>query len=303
MNLLSAFRKSSGASQPIEVGTVSWTRELTEAMSIAEQTGRPVFALFQEVPGCAGCKQFGADVLSNPVIVDAIEEAFVPLLIHNNSGGRDAEVLAQYGEPAWNYQVVRFLDSDGFDIIPRKDRVWETGPLAARMVHTLEEHGRDVPPYLRLVEQEFSDRLKTVHFAQGCFWVGEMELSQIDGVVYTLAGFMGGHEITSVWYDPEQISGGDVAREATRRGVASVIYADDDVALSVERAGLRVSPVDDKSHRVAPKSDQKRQIKGVSGLKDLTPAQLAKVNGHLRSNRQEAERYLAPSQRHVIAQR
>ena len=121
--------------QPIETGTVRWGRDLAEAQAAAAETNRPIFALFQEVPGCAGCQQFGADVLSDPLVVEAIEEEFVPLLIHNNAAdGHDAEVLARYGEPAWNFQVVRFLDAEGDDLIPRRDRVWETGPLLTRMV-------------------------------------------------------------------------------------------------------------------------------------------------------------------------
>ena len=112
----SFFRTRPRSSQPIETGTVQWQRSLEEALGDSAQSGKPVFALFQEVPGCAGCKQFGADVLSNPVIVDAIENEFVPLLIHNNTAGPDAEVLAAYGEPAWNYQVVRFLNAAGQDL-------------------------------------------------------------------------------------------------------------------------------------------------------------------------------------------
>lgn len=143
--------------QPIEVGTVSWLRELDEALQCSVRDDKPVFALFQEVPGCSGCKQFGAEVLSNPTIVRGIEEAFVPLLIHNNQPGRDAEVLARYDEPAWNYHVVRFLDANGIDLIARRDRVWETGPLARRMVAALDVAQAPVPPYLRLLEQEASD--------------------------------------------------------------------------------------------------------------------------------------------------
>lgn len=109
--------------QPMEVGLVQWGRDLDEALQASDESGKPVFALFQEVPGCIGCKQFGADVLSDPTIVASIERDFVPLLIHNNKPGKDAEVLAAYGEPAWNFQVVRFLNADGEDIIERRDRV------------------------------------------------------------------------------------------------------------------------------------------------------------------------------------
>ena len=152
------FRSATSATsdQPIEVGTVAWKRDLTEALTLSSEQRKPVFALFQEVPGCAGCQQFGADVLSDPLIVEAIETLFVPLLIHNNSPGRDAEVLAAFDEPAWNYQVVRFLDATGNDIIERKDKVWATGPLAERMISTLEAVGAAVPEYLRVLKQEHS---------------------------------------------------------------------------------------------------------------------------------------------------
>ena len=264
--------------QPIETGTVRWGRDLDEALATAAATGRPVFALFQEVPGCAGCQQFGAEVLSDPLVVEAIEELFVPLLIHNNAGGRDAEVLARYEEPAWNFQVVRFLDGRGDDLIPRRDRVWETGPLLTRMVAALVAAGADVPDHLRLLEQEHADRLDEVFIAQACFWVGEHEIGQIDGVVTTEAGFLGGHEVTRVRFDPDVIDRNALFADAQRRGVGTTMSVDAD------------------GYRPAPASDQKRQLGGrlPSGL---TPAQLTKANAFIGVSRAESERFLFPSQR------
>lgn len=302
MKLLSLLGKST-TGQPVEVGVVNWLRDLAEATELSEQTGKPIFALFQEVPGCSGCKQFGKDVLSNRVVVDGIEDAFIPLLIHNNTPGPDAQVLKAFGEPAWNYQVVRFLDAQHNDIIPRRDKVWETGPLVVRMIETLEKAGQQIPGYLRIVEQEHSNRLELVHFAQACFWVGEMELGQIDGVVATQAAFMGGHEVTSVWYDPQQVSLTSLATQAKNRKVASVVFADADGIAELEGTGINVRPIDDKSHRVAPKSDQKRQIRGMSGLGGLSISQLTKINAFARSSLQAAGDYLPPSQRQLLARR
>ncbi|MCB1098392.1 MAG: hypothetical protein KDN22_22655 [Verrucomicrobiae bacterium] len=73
----------------------------------------------------------------------------MPLLVINNKAGKDAEVLKRFGEPAWNYQVIRFLDAKGGDIVPRKDRVWTLSELADRMISTLKAHKRPVPKYLR----------------------------------------------------------------------------------------------------------------------------------------------------------
>jgi hypothetical protein len=149
---LSCTREASAeVGEHVETGKIAWGRDLNSALAASRRSGKPVFALFQEVPGCMGCKQFGRDVLSHPLIVQGIENDFTPLLIHNNGSGADAEVLQRYGEPAWNYQVVRFLDAEGQDIIPRKDHVWEARPLAERMIATLEKAGRPVPEYLKTI--------------------------------------------------------------------------------------------------------------------------------------------------------
>ncbi len=302
MNLKSILSRPL-AKQPVEVGVVDWLRDLDDAVEKSKESGKPIFALFQEVPGCSGCKQFGKDVLSNRVVVDGIEEAFVPLLIHNNTPGRDAQVLKAFGEPAWNFQVVRFLDANTNDIIPRKDRVWETGPLVERMIETLTKAGRPIPEYLRIIEQENSERLQLAHFAQPCFWVGEMELGQVEGVVATQAAFMGGHEVTSVWFDPREVSLLDLSRQGQQRNVASVVFTDAAGIAELDGSGVPARPIDDGSHRVAPKSDQKRQLRGVTGLGSLSISQITKVNSFMRRNRDRAGHYLPPSQRDLLARR
>ena len=135
---------------PIEVGHVHWGRDFEKALKNSADTGKPVLVLFQEIPGCSGVRKFGREVLTNPDLVKAIETEFIPMLVHNNrNSGMDRMLLERYQEPAWNYQVIRFLDSDGKDIIPRKDRVWSTRGVALRMVTALEASNRIVPKYLQ----------------------------------------------------------------------------------------------------------------------------------------------------------
>ena len=98
---------------PIEIGAVQWGRDLSKALRMSAETGRPVFVLFQEVPGCSGCQDFGRTVLTNPLVVEAVEDEFLPILVFNNRGGEDRRLLDRFGEPAWNFQVVRFLDAQG----------------------------------------------------------------------------------------------------------------------------------------------------------------------------------------------
>ena len=281
--------------QPEEAGKVAWGRDLDAALASSQQTGKPVFALFQEIPGCAGCKQFGHDVMSNPLLVEAIETEFTPLLIHNNKPGRDAEVLRRFGEPAWNYQVVRFLDVKGEDIIPRKDQVWDTSGIAARMIATLTQSKRPVPAYLTLLAAEHSPRLQQAVFAMYCFWTGEMELGRIDGVITTEAGFMAGHEVTLVKYDPTMISLPQLIAAAEQVECANAVYVPAADLASAKTLRLKVGTI--SGYHRAPASDQKKQIGGTGAEKlPLSPAQATKVNAWIRSDAVKASSFLTPSQ-------
>jgi hypothetical protein len=134
---------------PIEVGDVRWGRDLETALENSAKTGKPVLVLFQEIPGCSGVQKFGREVLTNPSLVEAIENEFFPVLVYNNrTGGLDEKLLKRFQEPAWNYQVIRFLNAEGRDIIPRKDRIWSLNGVASRMIEALTAANRSVPNYL-----------------------------------------------------------------------------------------------------------------------------------------------------------
>ena len=140
---------------PIEVGDVQWGRDLDTALENSAKTGKPVLVLFQEIPGCAGVQKFGREVLTNPLLVEAIENEFFPVLVYNNrKGGMDEQLLKRFNEPAWNYQVIRFLDAEGRDIIPRKDRIWTLSDVASRMIEALTVVNRPVPKYLKALTQD-----------------------------------------------------------------------------------------------------------------------------------------------------
>ena len=294
--LSSAFAKN-----PIEVGDVAWGRNYEQALGKARETGKPIFLLFQEVPGCAGCKQFGQDVLSDPKVVDTIERNFIPLLIHNNKGGEDERVRKLYGEPAWNYQVVRFLDADGQDLIPRKDRVWSAPAVMARIDQALEAFkARSPKSPAPAAAKSATKATARVALCQYCFWTGEKEIGAISGVLTTEAGFIGGREVTLVTYDPQSVKLEELVGQAVDANVATSIYLDDPQQLP---GAQKLS-----GYRRAPESDQKRQLQGtVFAQLTLTPEQATKVNAFARSDPQAALRYLTPEQidqlRQAIGQR
>ncbi|MEO0454392.1 MAG: VPGUxxT family thioredoxin-like (seleno)protein, type 2 [Verrucomicrobiota bacterium] len=263
--------------QPIEVGTVQWNRDHDAALALSAQTGKPVFALFQEVPGCSGCRQFGKEVLSNPELATVIENSFVPLLIYNNRGGKDAALLKQYREPSWNFQVIRFLDEKGKDLIPRKDRVWETKPLAQRMIQVLQSLDREIPN--ELLKLAGTSAEKTGAISQHCFWTGEMVIGSLTGVLETEAGFLNGREVTKVTYDPAVISLERIRELAAKSHAGDTAYSD----LT--------------HYRKAPLSDQKRQLRGTPFAQiNMTDATATKVNAWARRDLSKALSYLNEDQ-------
>jgi len=71
------------------------------------------------------------------------------LVYNNRKGGLDKKHLKRFQEPAWNYQVIRFLNAEARDDIPRKDRIWTTSGVASRMIEALNAANRSVPKYLK----------------------------------------------------------------------------------------------------------------------------------------------------------
>jgi len=263
---------------PRELGDVHWRDRLEPALAESHLTGRPVLVLFQEIPGCATCTSFGDGPLSQPLLVEAIESEFVPLAIHNNRAGADAAVLARFGEPAWNNPVLRFVDAAGRDVLPRRDGVYGTHEVAARMVAALAAAKRPVPEYLQLLADELNHGTATVTLGTHCFWDGEARLGGIAGVMRTRAVFAQGGEAVEVTYDPRRVAPSALAQAADAR---------------VLPAG-RTTP--------APESDQKRHLR-FSTLRflPLTSAQAARIDAALAAGT-DVTRWLSPRQRLLAAQ-
>ncbi|HHH27082.1 MAG TPA: thioredoxin family protein [Polyangiaceae bacterium] len=203
---------------PKELGWVRWHRNYDEAAALAARTGKPLLLLFQEVPGCSTCVGFGETVLAHPLLVEAIETEFVPVAIHNNEPGHDRAIVERFGEPTWNNPVVRFVNAEGEDLIPRADGVWSSHGIAVRMVEALVEADRDVPDYLSWVVQETTPTPDRATFAMHCYWSGEACLGDIPGVVAASAGWLNGREVVEVQFDPDVLTEAELRDESEARG-------------------------------------------------------------------------------------
>ena len=90
-------------------------------------------------------------MLSHPLLVEAIEQCFVAVAIHNNKPGRDAEILQRFQEKSWNNPVVRLVDGAGKDLVARRGGVYSVAGIAGRMIKALAAAKRPVPGYLQVL--------------------------------------------------------------------------------------------------------------------------------------------------------
>lgn len=207
--VMSAGIVTTGPNQPEELGAVNWLRDYDQALADANKSGKPILILFQEVPGCSNCTTYGNSILSEPLVVEAMEDLFVPLAVFNNKGGKDAAVLKRYGEPSWNNPVVRIVDANGKDLVDRMPDFRSAAQLSSGMLSALRRSNNKVPRYLQLVNEQHQgkeQRTAVATFQTACFWSGEAYFGKQEGVVGTEAGWQDGREVVRVEYSTEATS-------------------------------------------------------------------------------------------------
>lgn len=217
--------------QPEELGKVKWLRNYEDAIAKSDKSNKPVLILFQEVPGCSTCRNYGNNALSHPLIVEAIETLFIPLAIHNNKRGEDAKILQLFGEPSWNNPVVRVINTNRRELTPRLGGDYSSLGLVQAMINSLTVNGSPIPPYLTLLKEELTAKksgVETATFGMYCFWTGEKELGSLEGVVSTQPGFMDGREVVTVEYNPEIIAYEDMLTTAQNARCADYVYAENE---------------------------------------------------------------------------
>ncbi len=281
-----------------ELGEVRWMRDFDAALAQSAATGMPVLVLFDEVPGCETCVNYGQQVLSHPLIVEAIETLFVPVAVFNNVQGKDREVLKSFEEPEWNNPVVRIVDSKRRMLAPRVAEEWTAVPLVGAMTKALRDSGKAVPAYLALLEAEAlaADRIERATFAMHCFWEGEAKLGALGGVLETRTGFLQGDEVVEVRFDPRKLSFGDLVSKARELECAGRVFARSDSQLSQARKVIGDAAARSDEPMKPSLKDDKYQLRErpIAGV-PMTELQAARVNAVVGAGKDPAE-FLSPRQ-------
>ena len=286
------------SSQPVELGQVDWLRDFDKGVELAKSRNKPLLVLFQEVPGCSTASGYGKNVLSHPLIVEAIETLFVPVAVYNNKGGEDERVLRSFGEPSWNNPVVRIMTPGRKELTPRLSGDYTKSGLVQAMIESLENSGNEVPPYLSLLQKELSARSNGVDkatFAMHCFWTGEGKLGVIDGVISTKPGFMSGSEVVEVEFDPTVISYGELVQKAERGGVASRVFFHTKGQRDTAAGIVGESSVSQESTFRPDRQPKYYLSKTIYRYLPMTATQASRVNSAIGSMH-SPDRYLSPGQ-------
>ncbi len=278
LSMLITFSLQAQSNQPEELGIVQWLRNYDKALATAKQLNKPIFILFQEVPGCATCRNYGHHVLSHPLIAEAIENEFVPLAIYNNKGGDDAKILKLYHEPSWNNPVVRLVDADGVDLTNRISGNYSQLGVVKAMTEVL---GEKTPNYLNLLCEELiaeAEGTQTATLSMYCFWTGEGQLGQLEGVVATEPGFMNGREVVQVQFNPNIISFEKLVKAGSQVKCADQVFTNDNQQKTVAEKVLGKNKVADSNHF---RLDQDRKYylsRTIYRFVPMTPLQAARAN-------------------------
>lgn len=277
LQLIYSQQRTNPNNQDEELGKVAWLRDYDTALSLSKKENKPVLILFQEVPGCATCRNYGHNVLSNPLMTEAIENEFIPLAIFNNKGGKDAKILKKYREPSWNNPVVRIVDQNGNDVVKRVASDYSAKGLYKAMTIAIKEYGNEIPEYVKVLGKELSavNNTKETYYSMYCFWSGEKLLGSNEGVVNTEAGFMNGREVVKVTYVPEIIPNKELTSFAKLNNMRPI-----------EK---------DNSYRQAKKDEDYYLQRSNYRFIPLSKLQRTKINSAI-GNRENPAQYLSPKQ-------
>jgi hypothetical protein len=289
-------------SAPVELGKVNWLRNFDEAVKEAKVQNNPLLVFFQEVPGCSTSSGYGKNVMSHPLIVEAIESLFVPVAIYNNRDGHDYQILKSFGEPSWNNPVVRIMTYDRTELVPRLNGDYSKLGLVKAMIKALENNNQTVPNYLRLLNEELQADVRVKEkavFAMSCFWSGEEALGRIDGVISTKPGFMKGYEVVEVEYDPNVILYNELLEYAKSENVAGHVFAKDGLQRNIAEKVVSESSVSNIGD-FRPDSDPKHYLsQTIYKYLPMTSVQASRVNAAIGSG-SSPNNFLSPRQLELL---
>lgn len=201
----------------------------------------------------------------------------MPVLVRNNVGGREKELLAQFGEPTWANPSARVVDPKDERTLVKLSRNYSTQGVLEAAAAGLQATKATVPSWLAL--HLGSGKRAQATFGMACFWTGEVRLGGLPGVISTRTGWRGRSEVVEVEYDPQLISRAQLEAKAKQMSCAQPFSAS--------------SPF-----RATPRDDKYQIRRGPLRLLPMSPTQATRVNARVGRG---VGSLLSPRQRSLLA--
>jgi len=133
-----------------------------------------------------------------------------------------------------------------------------------------------------------------------CFWTGEAGLGNIDGVISTHPGFMGGREVVQVEFDTNVISYGDLVNTARNKNVSRTVFVKNDSERKAAENILGSSSVLDAGTFRSDNEPKYYMSKTVYRYVPMIQLQASLVNSAI-GNRTSPDKYLSPRQLKILS--
>jgi hypothetical protein len=196
-----------------------------QAKAESKRSNKAILILFHDTPVHHTGHSLES-VLSNPLLVEAVETNFITVLVPKRATNlAERALLNKYRICGLKKtSVVRIVDHRGRDLAGKINRCDEWN-LARAVGRALVAQGLKVPTYLKLLVQEMDPAAERVSvFGMSSFWEGELAFAKCKGVVSTRAGWMGSKQSVEVTYNPKICSYSKLVQHAIKQNAADVMY-------------------------------------------------------------------------------
>lgn len=286
-------------------------RDIPSASEFALSLSKPLFVLYSETPGD---EDVGVEIFSHPLVVEAIQTDFVPVLceqavtpetpVRRTASGRRCRATVDILEAS---SLESLIDESLFgDNLTRKS-------VSNAIMKTLQRRGKPVPKYLEILHQgETTMGVEPRTFAIGTRdpTRGEVEFASLEGVLAVQSAVVNRHGACLVTYDPRCVSFSFLLRTALQQSLCDSVYCkgnEERVASQVEFArfsgsNLVILPFPEESGAIQDDLKSKEALrKTPMRFVPLTPVQSGLANQLIHQGRfNEATHLLSPFQGQIL---
>ena len=267
-------------------GKVSWNDSGAKASEKAAASNKQILQL-ESKSGFKTADQFGDAILSHPLIVEIIEDHFVPVL------KKPSDDVSR--------PTISVLTGNGTEVLAVQKAPTSIDAMVDFLMTAMAKANQSVPDYLNFARSIRSDSTETAEFAMHCYWEGEAKLGSIHGVHTTRSGWRGGLEVVQLEYSPNVVDYQKLLNAAQSFDCASKVFTH-----SQAQQGIAKQIVGNKAeHAVGPMRDAKASdqkyylLHTIYKYLPLTERQATKINS-LAKLRKTPGNILSPRQQKLL---